>query len=219
MALQLITSAMDGIKGIKESTLEVRAFSDKARKNRIPNGGFRAQISPASLVVEYKNNLEGLPGINSVGAELEFNFIESKVIKFKLILTNSSVFHYSGKSIFNLSNQYFKDGGKVPNTDGEVLALNDINGKGGSVVEGVERFINLTTQQSLKIQSSTDPQAVYLGLVWGDIFSKANNQIGGTKRNNVHPCYLESVAVNYSQFSPFGSPLRAELDCVFKEDG
>ena len=236
MALGLASAGLGLAQYALHRKLEIRAFADEFRTQQLKGKGFRAQINPASLQIFYRNDLTGEAGLNSAGASLAVSGSEPEIIKFKLILTDSSIFHFSSTNNLNLTNQYFEDKNvfrdlqdathsfdtnkKVVKDAQEIAKGKDFEDKvlvhkrdKGSVAEGIEKFLNLTTQDILKKENENEH--VFLGLKWGSMFYRPDNN---NLRQNIYPVYLESVDVNYTQFSQDGLPLRAELDCVFRED-
>jgi hypothetical protein len=241
MPLALASTGIGVISNVLSRQLEIRAYKDAKRTQRIRGLGFRSQINPANLVVEYRNELVGETGLNSAGASLTIGASQPERIKFKLILTDSSTFHFSSRNTYKVRNAYFTDGrlktskdnivsvinntGEVTETyfhDGKVLSedvTKDETDKlfkdraNGTVAEGVERFLNLTTQEIIK--DGEEKSHLFLGIIWGQLFIRPDNT---SRRQNVYPVYLESVDVNYTQFHSNGTPLRAELDCIFRED-
>ena len=227
MALSLIPHIPDGIANAMTSRLEIQAYSNSNRTKRVLGKGFVAPINPASIQIEYRNTLSGEEGLNSTGAKLNFANNEADRISFKLILTDSSVFHYTGRNLFTFYNNYEQDSGSHPLlSDSEIGDLNSFsklisNGiRDGHVAIAIERFLNLTTQKVLAVNKKKpqENQEVYLGIVWGRIFTRPVVEKINAKRNKIYPCYLESVDINYTQFTRDGRALRAELDCVFRED-
>ncbi len=231
MALGYAAQIIDLIAAKRTSKLEIRAFTDKERKKRAKGKGFIAQFNPASLNVEYSNDLSKPVGLNSLGPKLIFNNNNAEKISFKLVLSDSSIVHYSSDRVFNMANNYFEDKNtlfgnnykestsSIGSDEVENDNIPDLNGTKdkGSVVAGLERFLNLTTQKVM------DGNPVYLGIIWGDVFVRPNTDNINSpnsvlKRRNIYPCFLENVSVNYTLFSRGGIPLRAELDCTFIED-
>ena len=231
MALGYAAQIIDLIAAKRTSKLEIWAFTDKERKKRAKGKGFIAQFNPASLNVEYSNDLSKPVGLNSLGPKLIFNNNNAEKISFKLVLSDSSIVHYSSDRVFNMANNYFEDKNTLFGNNYKESTFSigsdevgnhnipDLNGTKdkGSVVAGLERFLNLTTQKVM------DGNPVYLGIIWGDVFVRPNTDNINSpnsvlKRRNIYPCFLENVSVNYTLFSRGGIPLRAELDCTFIED-
>ena len=241
MPLELASTGMGVISSVLSRQLEIRAYDDPKRINRITGLGFRSQINPSNLVIEYRNELVGETGLNSAGASLTIGASQPERIKFKLILTDSNTFHFSSGNTYKIRNGYFTDGRLITNKDDKISVKKNYKevietyfhgeqGKpekvtkeevrrlfkdraNGTVAEGVERFLNLTTQE---IIGKKDNQShIFLGIIWGQLFVRPDNT---ESRQNIYPVYLESVDVNYTQFHSDGTPLRAELDCVFRED-
>lgn len=257
------------------SHLEIQAFTDVERSKRVFGRGFSAPINPSEITVSYENSLAGLEeaGINSRGPALTFANNTAETINFKLLLTDDSVFHYSGNNTLRLFNDYENDVKfNLSNSIGPVATRNErlVDGSSGEIIEriaelnsqpgkfsrdnhvakAIERFLNLTTQRPRRPEKGDeDDTSVYLGLQWGRVFTrpgmlatkaehkklveaKRAKRRGPYKadisddehlkffahRRRIYPCYLESVEINYTQFSQSGMPLRAELSCVFKED-
>lgn len=237
------------------SRLEIRAYSDVGRRARKWDRGFIAPINPESIKVAYKNTLAGQVGLNSTGASLSVASNQAEEISFKLVLTDSPVFHYSGRNTFTFLNNYEADNshnigfqlgsylsnfnnqpeilspeeiaeanrvqiGKLHDDRHMSLADTPLGARDGHVSVAIERFLNLTTQKTLK-DGDKDAQNAYLGLVWGRVFNRPGELDAGkfkAKRKKIYPCYLDSVDINYTHFTRDGRVLRAELDCVFKED-
>ncbi len=239
----IATLVTDAASVAYTSRLEIRAFEDVDRKIRHFDRGFVAPINPESLKITYKNNLAGQVGLNSTGASLSVASNEAEEISFKLVLTDSSAFHYMGRNLFTPLNDYHADTEsnvsyllglgidlanetdpvaylKPKKKEGKIAKLNPKTlQREGHVAIAIERFLNLTTQDALKIKD--DHRETYLGLVWGSVFTrpgKSDDKGFTANRQRVYPCYLESVDVNYTHFTRDGRVLRAELDCVFKED-
>lgn len=91
----------------------------------------------------------------------------------------------------------------------------------GHVSVAIERFLNLTTQSTLS-KGEENAQPAYLGIVWGRVFNRPGGGLSkkgfSAKRKKLYPCYLESADITYTHFTRDGRALRAEIECVFKED-
>ncbi|MCY7294212.1 CIS tube protein [Alteromonas sp. a30] len=240
----------DAIATALTSRLEIRAYSDVKREKRQWDRGFVAPINPESMKIKYKNTLAGQVGLNSTGASLSVASNQAEEISFKLVLTDSSAFHYSGRNVFTLLNNYEADNFQnIGYSASRLLAIANeeklkglykdttfansnvsplhsgvnavpLGARDGHVGRAIERFLNLTTQKTLK-DGDKDAQNAYLGLVWGRVFNRPGGLEAGkfkAKRKKIYPCYLDSVDINYTHFTRDGRVLRAELDCVFKED-
>ena len=232
MPINFAAIGSDAIATALTSRLEIRAYSDVGRKTRQWDRGFVAPINPESMKIKYKNTLAGQVGLNSTGASLSVASNQAEEISFKLILTDSSAFHYSGRNTFTLFNNYEADnrvnfgyllasGTRIvnegenpftvssqPNNTGELnsdfvlpfpLAKRD-----GHVSVAIERFLNLTTQKTLK-EAKNDAQNAYLGLVWGRVFNRPGGLKGGVfkaERKKIYPCYLDSVDITVYNVAP-----------------
>jgi len=260
MPINYAAIGSDAIATALTSRLEIRSYSDPERRDRQWDRGFVAPINPESLTVSYGNTLAGQVGLNSSGASLSVASNEAEEISFKLVLTDSSAFHYSGRNTFTLLNNYEADNFQnLGYSASRLLALaneetlgapassstpasttffnspvsplhagrNQIRGgsfpiaaRDGHVALAIERFLNLTTQKALK-KTGKEAQAAYLGLVWGRVLNRPGELTDGifkAVRKRIYPCYLKSAEVNYTHFTRDGRALRAEIDCVFKED-
>lgn len=256
MPINYAAIGSDAIATALTSRLEIRSYSDPERRKRQWDRGFVAPINPESLKVTYGNTLAGQVGLNSTGASLSVASNEAEEISFKLVLTDSSAFHYSGRNTFTLLNNYEADNFQnlgysasrllalaneeksLPSTLANTTFFNSpvsplhagrnqiqggsfpIAARDGHVALAIERFLNLTTQKALK-NTGKEAQAAYLGLVWGRVLNRPGELTNGSfeaVRKRVYPCYLESAEVNYTHFTRDGRALRAEIDCVFKED-
>jgi len=109
------------------------------------------------------------------------------------INTTGSQTKYGFSKPEKLSFKLILDGNKVDTHFGirNVFSRNDVSKK-------VQKFLELTTEMNGDIH-----QPPYLILSWGDLYFN---------------CRLQSVNINYTQFSGSGIPLRAELDTEFFGD-
>ncbi|MFD2563165.1 CIS tube protein [Aquimarina rubra] len=109
------------------------------------------------------------------------------------INTTGSQSKYGFSKPEKLSFKLILDGNKVDTHFGirNIFSRNDVSKK-------VQKFLELTTEMNGSIH-----EPPYLKLSWGDL---------------LFSCRLQSVNINYIQFSGSGIPLRAELDTEFFGD-
>ena len=164
------------------------------------------QYNPDSLQIEYNIDWQSPQGLGTTGSNLSFANNKPEKIKFKLLFAESDVDLGLFQSKLLLGDNIYKTGNRLSNR----ISTNSY------VNYAVEKFLTLTTQKL-----SSEHRPYYLRLKWGNVLVRPKGTLKDNKpevsTQKTYPCQLESVDVNYTLFSREGTPLRAELDCVFIE--